>query len=222
MIEISDLHLTKTNAPIFNGLDLHCKAGEKVALMGASGSGKTTLLRMICGFEVPDRGIIKLDEKCVTRDHHILTPPHDRNLSMIFQDLALWDHMSVGENIAFGLKMKQRPRPQIKNAVEEILESVDLAGFSSRRIESLSGGERQRIALARSLVTNPKILLMDEPLSSLDEALKTKLITLINDLHAKQRFTLLYVTHSQIEAESLADCTLRLENGKLSELGYAQ
>ena len=217
MITISDLHLTKSERPIFQGLHLRCKAGEKVALMGASGSGKSTLLRAICGFERPDQGTITLEGRCATHDNQILIPPHDRNLSMIFQDLALWDHMSVGENITFVLKMRHTPPSQIKDAVEAILDRVDLAGYSPRRIESLSGGEKQRVALARSLVTHPKILLMDEPLSSLDEARKTKLITLINDLHQEHRFTLLYVTHSHAEAETIADRVLLLKEGKISE-----
>lgn len=196
--------------PVVEIPSLQIAAGERVVVLGSSGSGKSTLLRAVAGFEAPLEGSLFLQERCVAKAGKVIVPPYERHTGMIFQDLALWPHMNVGENISFGLKMQGIPKLQIKNRLDEMLEMIHLQGYASRSVETLSGGEQQRVALARALITHPKILLMDEPLSSLDETLNEKLCEEIVRLHEKLHFTLLYVTHNTQEARTIATRTLKL------------
>ncbi len=177
--------------------------GQKVALMGRSGSGKSTLLRSIAGFIPPTKGVIFINGQKVSTPDTIIIPPHERGVGMIFQDLALWPHMSVVQNVEFGLKIQGVPPHKRKEMVEQFLDMVGLQGYGSRAIHQLSGGERQRVALARALILEPPLLLMDEPLSNLDEELKEELLEKILALQRELGFTLLFVTHSSKEAKKI-------------------
>ncbi|WP_300365075.1 ABC transporter ATP-binding protein [Hydrogenimonas sp.] len=185
---------------ILDTFSLDVEQGERLVILGPSGSGKTTLLRLLAGFVAPHRGTIYIEENAVSRDGRILVPPEQRQIGMVFQDLALWPHMNVEENIGFGLKIKGVGTTERNRRVDTILKLVGLPDFRKKRPSELSGGEQQRVALARALILEPKILLMDEPLSSLDESLSRHLAHEIVHLQEKFGFTLLYVTHRSEEA----------------------
>jgi ABC-type Fe3+/spermidine/putrescine transport system ATPase subunit len=204
MIKLKEISLKRNGKAIFNNFNLNIAPRERVVIVGESGSGKSTLLRLIAGLEYPDRGEIYIESREVTKDREILIEPYKRNLNMLFQDLALWTHLSVEGNISFGLKVQKVAKEKISQKVKEMLVLVGLEGYEKRAIETLSGGEQQRVALARALVTNPKIVLMDEPLSSLDSQRRGALSRKIVELQKLFGFTLLYVTHSQKEAEYIA------------------
>jgi len=193
---------------------LKVKRGERVVILGPSGSGKTTLLRLLAGFIAPDTGRIFLEGTIVAENGRILVEPEKRHIGMVFQDLALWPHMTVWENLAFGLKARGIPAAERKRRIREMLKTVRLEDYSRVRPGSLSGGQQQRVALARALVLRPTVLLMDEPLSSLDPELNLKLRREILELHEKSGFTLLYVTHHQGEARDIGTrlVYLRQEN----------
>ena len=210
MIEFKNVSLKQQNQEILKDFNLHIKNHQRLVIVGASGSGKTTLLRLIAGFITPDSGEIFIDNKVVSKDKKILLPPHKREVGMVFQDLALWTHMSVEQNIEFGLKIQKMPKKQRRKKVAEFLHLVGLDDYGKKRVEQLSGGEQQRVALARSLVLSPKILLMDEPLSSLDEELNLKLRAEIVRLQKELGFTLVYVTHNMDEAEEIGEKILSL------------
>jgi len=212
MIVLEEVLLAVDDVVLLPRCSLHIKAKERVVILGASGSGKTTLLRLIAGFESPSSGKVLIEGVCVSEAGEILLEPRLRGISMVFQDLALWPHMSVEENIAFGLKMQGVGKKIRLQKVKEMLEMVSLAGYAKKRIHQLSGGEQQRVALARALVLSPKIVLMDEPLSSLDKALNIRLRQEIVALQEKLGFTLVYVTHNEEEAEAIATQTLLMEN----------
>ena len=210
MIRFENVVLGYSSRPIVEIPSLQIAAGERVVILGSSGSGKSTLLRAVAGFEAPIQGSLFLEERCVTEDGKIIIPPYQRNIGMVFQDLALWPHMNVGENITFGLKMQGISKTERNTRLDVMLEMIHLQGYANRSIETLSGGEQQRVALARALVTHPNIILMDEPLSSLDENLRQKLSEEIVHLQQKLGFTLLYVTHNTQEAQTIATRTLSL------------
>lgn len=182
--------------------------GELVCLLGPSGSGKSTLLRMIGGFETPSGGLITIDGDDVTR-----VPPERRPTGMVFQSHALWTHMNVFNNLAFGLKLRRLPKAEIKQKVEAVLELVGLGGYGSRATTQLSGGQQQRVALARSLVLEPKILLLDEPFASLDQHLRERLREEVRDIQQRLKITTLFVTHGQDEALALADRIVVMRDG---------
>jgi ABC-type sugar transport system ATPase subunit len=210
MIEFKNVSLKQQNQEILKDFNLHIKNHQRLVIVGTSGSGKTTLLRLIAGFIAPDSGEIFIDNKVVSKDKKILLPPHKREVGMVFQDLALWTHMSVEQNIEFGLKIQKIPKKQRREKVAEFLHLVGLDDYGKKRVDQLSGGEQQRVALARSLILSPKILLMDEPLSSLDEELNLKLRTEIVRLQKELGFTLVYVTHNMDEAEEIGEKILSL------------
>ena len=184
--------------------------GEFFSILGPSGSGKTTLLRLIAGFDRPDGGRLLLAGQDITR-----LPPHRRRIGMVFQDYALFPHLSVGENVAYGLKMQGLPPGPRRQKTEELLVLVGLAGFYHRDPSSLSGGEQQRVALARALAPDPLVLLFDEPFSALDQSLRQHLRREIRDLQRQTGFTALFVTHSQEEALSLSDRMLVMSRGQI-------
>src|SRR5690606_10389971 len=187
--------------------------GELVCLLGPSGSGKSTLLRMVGGFERPSSGEITIDGEDIT---HL--PPETRPTGMMFQSHALWTHMDVFKNLAFGLKLRRLPAAEIKQRVEAVLELVGLAGYGSRRVTQLSGGQQQRVALARSLVLEPKILLLDEPFASLDQHLRERLREEVRDIQQRLKITTLFVTHGQDEALSMADRIVVMRDGRTEQI----
>ncbi len=187
--------------------------GELVCLLGPSGSGKSTLLRMIGGFERPSDGTIRIDAKDVTT-----MPPERRPTGMVFQNHALWTHMDVFNNIAFGLKLRLLPKAEIRKRVEDALNLVGLADYGRRMTTQLSGGQQQRVALARSLVLEPKILLLDEPFASLDQHLRERLREEVRDIQQRLGITTLFVTHGQDEALALADRIVVMRDGRTEQI----
>ena len=215
---ISLKNITKTfrDAPTLNSISLDLQEGKITSLLGDSGSGKTTILRLIAGLERPTTGEIFISNRLVTQDKKIIIPPSQREIGFIFQDLALWSHLSVYENIAFGLKLKKS-----KNIEKEVLEILEFFGILKYRYaypNQISGGQQQLVAIARSLVLKPKILLMDEPLSNLDIHLKDKMREQIRELRDKFQVTIVYVTHDHGEAFALADEIVIVEGGKVRKL----
>ncbi len=210
MIKCKDITVKRNKKYIFKDFYLEVKAKERLVVVGNSGVGKSTLLRVIAGFIAPDRGKIYIDNQLVTEDRDIIIPPNRRGVGMIFQDLALWPHLNVEGNIEFGLKIKKVSKLKRKEIVENMLSMVGLQGYENRSIETLSGGEKQRVALARTVALSPKIILMDEPLSSLDKSQNIKLRQQIIKLQENLKFTLIYVTHNEDEVKDIATDILYL------------
>ncbi|MEO0055327.1 MAG: hypothetical protein RLZZ50_1274 [Verrucomicrobiota bacterium] len=216
MISISVSQLTKRfgQTTALHGLDLEIAAGELFFLLGPSGCGKTTLLRSIAGFYIPEAGSIRFGADDVTR-----LEPHKRNTGMMFQSYALWPHLSVAENVAFGLVERKVPKAEIDRRVAEALESVRMGAYASRKPNQLSGGQQQRIALARALVIRPRCLLLDEPLSNLDAKLRLEMRAEIRRVCKEFKLTTVYVTHDQKEALSIADRMAILDGGHILQVG---
>src|ERR1041384_1230890 len=216
MISIRIQQLTKRfgATTALQHLDLTIEPGELFFLLGPSGCGKTTLLRCLAGFYIPDDGRIFFGEEDVTR-----LAPHKRNTGMMFQSYALWPHMTVAQNVAFGLEERKVPRDEIKRRVREALESVRMAEFAERRPNQLSGGQQQRVALARALVIRPRCLLLDEPLSNLDAKLRLEMRGEIRRVCKEFKLTTVYVTHDQKEALSIADRMAILAGGRIRQVG---
>ena len=210
MIELQNATKRFGAKTLFENLALQITHGEKVTLIAPSGSGKSTLLRIIAGLESLDEGELFIDGELATKGEKIIIPPHKRSITMVFQEPTLWPHMSVEENVTFGLKMQRVPKKEQKERVEAMLQRVGLAGFGKKEVTTLSGGEKQRVSLARALIVHPKRVLMDEPLSSLDEAGKRELLEMIMELQKEFGFTLLYVTHNLEEAEFIGGKRLTL------------
>ncbi|RMH69647.1 MAG: ATP-binding cassette domain-containing protein, partial [Actinomyces sp.] len=183
-----------------DGIGVEVGGGETLALLGPSGCGKSTLLRVIAGLEPADGGRVLVGGRDVTT-----TPPHRRGVGLMFQDHALFAHRDVGDNVAFGLRMQGVGGPERRRRVAESLELVGLAGFAHRRVDTLSGGQAQRVALARALAPRPRVLLLDEPLGSLDRPLRDRLVGELGDLFARLALTVVFVTHDHDEAFAVAD-----------------
>jgi iron(III) transport system ATP-binding protein len=197
-----------------SGINLRIEAGEIFFLLGPSGCGKTTLLRTIAGFYVPDAGRILFGDEDVTS-----LPPHRRNTAMMFQSYALWPHLTVAKNVAFGLEERRTPPLEVGRRVKEALASVRMEDYADRKIPQLSGGQQQRVALARALVIRPRALLLDEPLSNLDAKLRLEMRTEIRRVCKEFGLTAIYVTHDQKEALSISDRMAILEGGKIAQIG---
>ena len=195
-------------------VSLQINDGELFTLLGPSGCGKTTILRLIGGFHKPDHGEIYFDGKPVTP-----IPPYERNIGMVFQNYALWPHMTISDNITYGLKLKKIPRAEIANKVSQVLKLVNLTGLEKRFPGQLSGGQQQRVALARALVLNPDVLLLDEPLSNLDAKIRIQVRAEIRKLQKELGITTIYVTHDQEEALTLSDRIAVINLGKLLQIG---
>jgi spermidine/putrescine transport system ATP-binding protein len=196
------------------GIDLDIREGEFFSLLGPSGCGKTTTMRMIAGFEEPTQGVIRLHGQDVTN-----IPPNKRDVNMVFQSYALFPHMNVFENVAFGLRRKAVAKPEITRRVGEMLDIVDMAGRSERRPRELSGGQQQRVALARALVNNPRALLLDEPLGALDLKLRQAMQVELKRIQREVGITFVYVTHDQGEALTMSDRIAVMNDGRIEHLG---
>ncbi|MEW6510590.1 MAG: ABC transporter ATP-binding protein [Bacteroidota bacterium] len=213
-LELSGLSKSYGNAAVVRAIDLEIRSGEFFALLGPSGCGKTTLLRLIAGFERPDAGKIFLDGIDITGQR-----PQEREIGMVFQSYALFPHMTVFENVAFGLRARRVAQNEIVQRVHEALSGVSLSGKGGRPVAELSGGEQQRVAVARSLVLRPRLLLFDEPLSNLDAALRVATREEIRTLQRAAGVTAVYVTHDQAEAMSLADRVAVMRSGSFVQVG---
>ena len=189
------------------------RRGEFLTLLGPSGCGKTTLLNMIAGFEAPSSGTISIGGRDVTN-----VPPHLRDTGMVFQSYALFPHMSVFDNVAFGLRMRKVDKQKIIRDVEHVLDMVKLGGMGERRVRQLSGGQQQRVALARAIVIGPRVLLLDEPLSALDKNLRTQMQFELKELHQKTALTTVFVTHDQGEALSMSDRIVVMNKGAIQQI----
>ena len=197
-----------------SNINLTIQDGEFFSLLGPSGCGKTTILRMIAGFCIPTSGEIFFDERSVST-----LPPNKRNTGMVFQNYALFPHMTVSENVGFGLRARKIPAPERQERISSALKLVDLAGLKGRKVTQLSGGQQQRVALARAIVIEPEILLMDEPLSNLDAKLRRETRDQLKTLQRKLSITTIYVTHDQEEALILSDRIAVLNKGVCQQIG---
>ncbi|MFL5049604.1 MAG: ABC transporter ATP-binding protein [Xanthobacteraceae bacterium] len=195
-------------------LDLEIEDGELMVVVGPSGCGKTTTLRMVAGLEEISDGEISVDGEVVND-----VPPKDRDIAMVFQNYALYPHMTVYENMSFGLRLKRYPKDEIARRVQEAARILDITELLERKPRQLSGGQRQRVAMGRAIVRNPKVFLFDEPLSNLDAKLRVQMRTEIKRVHQKVRTTTVYVTHDQVEAMTLADRVVVMNRGKIEQIG---
>lgn len=216
MIELRQISKRFGSAVAVDGISLHVRAGEFLTLLGPSGCGKTTLLRLIAGFETPDTGSVWLDGADVTA-----APPYRRNVNQVFQSYALFPHLSVRENIGFGLRMQGCAAPERERRVREAVALVEMEGYEDRRPDQLSGGQRQRVALARALAPQPRVLLLDEPLSALDAKLRQGMRLELKRLQRRLRLTFVFVTHDQDEALVLSDRIALVNRGRIEQLGTA-
>ena len=214
ILKVENLKKSYGAKEVIKNFDLEVYEGEFLTLLGSSGCGKTTILRAIAGLDPVSDGHIYIDGKDVT-----MLDPKYREVNTIFQNYALFPLMSVEKNIGFGLKMKKVPNKEIKKRVEEMLELVHLQGYEKRKPKELSGGEQQRVSLARGLINNPKVLLLDEPLSALDQKLRKDMQLELKQLQKKLGITFIYVTHSQDEALTMSDRIVLLKDGKIEQLG---
>ncbi len=213
-VEIRGVSKSFDKVEALRGIDLDIRSGELFSILGPSGCGKTTLLRIIAGLEVPDRGRIFFDGEDVTEKK-----PFERNAAMVFQNYALWPHMSVYENIAFGLRARKVPEHEIRRRVREVIELVRLEGLEDRLPLQLSGGQQQRVALARALVVEPRVLLLDEPLSNLDASLRIEMREEIKRIQRALGITTIYVTHDQGEALGISDRIAVMRAGEIIQVG---
>jgi thiamine transport system ATP-binding protein len=214
MLQVEELAVRYGDTVALRGVDLDVSDGEIVSVLGPSGSGKSTLLRAIAGLEPSATGRVSWDGDDLTR-----VPPHRRELGLMFQDHTLFPHRDVLGNVAFGLRMHGLPRAQAENRARELLLLVGLAGYERRRVTELSGGEQQRVALARALAPAPHLLMLDEPLGSLDRALRERLMVELRELFTRLGVTSLYVTHDHDEAFALADRVVVMHDGRVEQLG---
>lgn len=216
MVSVKFERVTKVlgNSTAVDSLTLEIAPGELFFLLGPSGCGKTTALRLVAGFYIPDEGQIFFNERDQSR-----VPPHKRNTGMVFQNYALWPHMDIWNNVAYGLKMRHVSEPEKRTRVTRALEIVQMDAYAHRLPNQLSGGQQQRVALARALVIEPDVVLLDEPLSNLDAKLRLEMRTQIKEIHRKIEHTMIYVTHDQAEALSMADRIAVMRRGRIVQVG---
>ncbi|MCL2852425.1 MAG: ABC transporter ATP-binding protein [Defluviitaleaceae bacterium] len=214
LIELVKIHKVFDDEVVLHSIDLYIRKKEFLTLLGPSGCGKTTSLRIIAGFETATSGSLLFDGTDISN-----IPPHRRNINTVFQSYALFPHMDVYENIAFGLKIKKEAAATIKEKVSKMLELVNLSGFENRSVKSLSGGQQQRIAIARALVNEPKVLLLDEPLGALDLKLRKEMQTELKNMQRQLGITFVYVTHDQEEALTMSDTVVVMDKGRILQIG---
>ncbi len=214
MLEIQNLFKSYDAKPLLSDISLTVAEGETICLLGASGSGKSTLLRMIAGLESPESGLIAFDGLDLAS-----TPPHLRDFGLVFQDYALFPHLNVNDNVAFGLRMRRMGQAEIEKRVASLLNLVNLEKFGGRKIADLSGGEGQRVALARVLAIQPRLLMFDEPLGALDRTLRESLLNELRTILRQTKIPAIYVTHDQEEAFAIADRILILHDGAIIRAG---
>jgi len=214
IIGLKDISVAFGDQTVLQNLNLCIRDGEFVTLLGPSGCGKTTTLRIIAGFQEPDAGEVIFEDKCING-----VPAHERQVNTIFQRYALFPHLNVYDNVAFGLRIRKMPESEIKKKVEEMLELVDLKGFNRRSIDSLSGGQQQRIAIARALAVDPRVLLLDEPLGALDLKLRKDMQVELKNIQQRLGITFIYVTHDQEEALSMSDTIVVMDHGEIQHIG---
>ncbi|MEL6204776.1 MAG: ABC transporter ATP-binding protein [Pseudomonadota bacterium] len=214
-LPITVRNVTKTYGSVhaLDDVSLDVESGEFMTLLGPSGSGKTTLLMVLAGFTRPDSGSLRFGDTEMIR-----TPPHLRDVGMVFQNYALFPHMTVAGNVGYPLRLRQMPKAEMEERVERALDTVQLGGYGERRIDQLSGGQRQRVALARSIAFEPRILLMDEPLSALDKKLRDRMQIELRHLHEKLGMTTVYVTHDQREALTMSDRIAVVNHGRIMQV----
>jgi len=218
-IGIEGVRIRYAGKLVIDELSLSIKPGEVLALLGPSGSGKTSVLRVILGFVTPETGTVRLDGEVASQEGRLLVLPEERGLAVVFQDLALWPHLSVAGNLAFGLNSRGVPRSERNARIRSILGRVGLTGKEHSHPGELSGGERQRVAIARALVLEPRAVLLDEPLSNLDVGLKRELLSIFRALLKERQTTALYVTHDLREAAALGDRIAVMEQGRVVQEG---
>lgn len=213
MLEVSDVTVSFGDLVAVDRADLSVEDGERVAVLGPSGSGKSTLLRAIAGLETLDSGTVSWDGQALDG-----IQPHRRRFGFMFQGYVLFPHMTVGENVAFGLRMDDRAPAEISDRVEEVLTWVGMEGFADRGVDRLSGGEQQRVALARTLAPRPRLIMLDEPLGALDRTLRERLLTEMTELLERAGTTTLYVTHDHDEASAIADRVAVMRSGRIIQV----
>jgi putative spermidine/putrescine transport system ATP-binding protein len=216
-ISIRDVTKTYGRTPALDNVSLEIASGEFITLLGPSGSGKTTLLMVLAGFIRPDSGEIRFGDRDVS-----LTPPHKRDIGMVFQNYALFPHMDVAGNLSYPLRLRGVSRTGIEERVLRALDMVQLSGLGERRVDQLSGGQRQRVALARAIIFEPRILLMDEPLSALDKKLREQMQIEVRHLHQRLGMTTVYVTHDQREALTMSDRIAVINHGRFRQIDTPQ
>jgi len=214
IIELKNISIAFDGDQVLDNLNLDIRDGEFITFLGPSGCGKTTTLRIIGGFVEPDSGDVLFDSKKING-----VPAYKRQVNTIFQRYALFPHLNVYENVAFGLRVSKTPKEEIDLKVKEMLKTVNLSGFERRRVSSLSGGQQQRVAIARALVNSPKVLLLDEPLGALDLKLRKDMQNELKSIHDKMGITFIFVTHDQEEALSMSDRIVVMDLGKIQQIG---
>jgi len=214
ILELKNLTKSYNGVKVVDSINLKIKENEFVTLLGPSGCGKTTTLRMIGGFEEPDEGEILFEGKLLNP-----VPPYKRNINTVFQRYALFPHLNVFENVAFGLRIKKLPKDEIHERVGKMLKMMDLENFEKRHVDSLSGGQQQRVAIARALINEPKVLLLDEPLGALDLKLRKEMQIELLDMQRSVGITFIYVTHDQEEALTMSDTVVVMNQGKIQQVG---
>jgi len=213
LLKIENVTKNFSDFQALKGISLDVREGEFLTLLGPSGCGKTTLIRIIAGFETPTAGDIRIDGQSI-----LSSPPYRRPLGMVFQSLALFPHLTVGENIAYGLKVRRQPKSDISRRVNEALQMVGLEGMGGRYIGQISGGQKQRVALARAVVTEPRVLLLDEPLGALDLKIRRQMQTELKQIQERLGTTFIFVTHDQEEALTMSDRVAVFRNGELEQV----
>jgi iron(III) transport system ATP-binding protein len=218
-VRLEDVGFSYDDRVVLSNVHLSIRDGEVLALLGPSGSGKTTLLRLILGFAVPDTGFVSVGGQTVSEAGKLLVPPEERGLAVVFQDLALWPHLTVRGNLDFGLAARRIGARERESRISVLLERLGIADKADCYPGRLSGGERQRVAIARALVLEPRAIVLDEPMSNLDVTLKRQLLALFRELFRENGSTGLYVTHDLREAASLGDRIAILESGRIVQVG---